>query len=104
LIDQLKEFRCYREPEQSVSYDANLAKQKHDEVLDTLVKYDIRIVAIHWDLFGAPNQCGAARQFIDTLVGDQERWKVLLDTPQKTSVVVKALTIRFAVTSKFRTI
>ena len=83
LTDRLNEFRCYLEPEQVVHYDAALAKQKHDEILHELVKYGIRIVVVHRDLFGSPSECGAAPQFVDALLQEKERWEVLLDTPKK---------------------
>jgi hypothetical protein len=83
LTDRLNEFRCYLEPEHVVPYDAALAKQKHDEILAALVKYDIRVVVVHRDLFGSSSQCGAVPQFVDTLLQEEERWEVLLDTPKK---------------------
>lgn len=84
LVDNLKEFRCYFEPEQTVrTYDSVLAKQKRDGIIESLMTYDIRVVVIHKDLFGSESQCGAAPQFIDALFEEGERWEVLLESPTK---------------------
>jgi len=47
------------------------------------MKHDIRVVVVHKDFFGSPEQCGVAPRYIEALFEQPDRWEVLLDTAQK---------------------
>ena len=84
LVDRLREFRCYFDPREALTeFDPAKGARRRDEIIETLVEHDIRVVVIHKDLYGTDAQCGASRRFIESLVGQPERWEVLLDSRAK---------------------
>jgi hypothetical protein len=82
LLDKLKNFQCYYDSSEAVHLPtvADPDRLLH-LVLDSLEKYDIRVVVIHKDLLVPAEACGTAPKYIASLVAG-DRWEVLLDNPQ----------------------
>jgi len=84
LTDKLRKLQCYFEPREAIwTYTHEDAAELRADILDSLMKHDIRMVVVHKDLFGSPEQCGVAPRYIEALFEQTERWEVLLDTTHK---------------------
>lgn len=84
LVAKLREFECEVEPTGVVKeFDNSKAVVKRDEVLEALIRHDIRTVVVHKNLLLSAEHCGPVPQYIDALLGQNDRWEVLFDSPSK---------------------
>ena len=83
-VRELREFACPFNPAEAArEADPSQVATKAARIRAELRERDVRTVVIHKDLFRGDAECGAARLYIEALVGDPEEWEVLLDTTRK---------------------
>jgi len=84
LTKKLEEYTCYYEPEYApTDFSYNEAVEKKNFLLTLLKEYDIRTVVINNDLYLSTDHCTRARQYIDVLFEDADRWQTVFDDGDK---------------------
>lgn len=90
LTKYLEEYTCYFEPQYAPrDFDLNLAQEKKEHLLKTLIQYNIRTVVINRDLFLDQDNCFRARQYINVFLEDKERWQTIFNDGNKEILYLK---------------
>lgn len=80
LVNQMGEYTCYYDPNAALQqYDQNLAQYKKKQILNIMNIYQIKTLIIHKNLYLNSEHCGQAKNYIQTLIEDQNQWQKLYE-------------------------